>query len=402
IVVGGHSPSDPMKTPSSNQRFFQSISFGDCAGTGWTKTVQPKQKDPTISKTRGAAYKNGPRRRRRGESEGRSRRAEEAQGRRRILAGHRLYTSTRVRKPRAEPPTRASPVASQKITNWLYAAATCGPAMPKSKDELEAPALGAFETEPFTMRMEPTRPPPRRDAVSVEDASLAEATGRHVQIAQFWSPWWNNTASLIADLKANLKALQDTRTHPAKTHANDHVMEADARVNITNHEERTASLIADLKANNARIDALLANMHVNLKTDAQWFEMLNHGEEAMAEEVALDQMIKVRCVDEPGEDALSVTDEEAPAAAVILAQVEAHAEAQVGAQVEARDDRDSGEDGQPDNLLKLFFLLGPFRAGLSSLSPRRLVYLNKRILGNGHAWNRRTARWRVRARASSC
>ncbi|EJK59663.1 hypothetical protein THAOC_20079, partial [Thalassiosira oceanica] len=54
IVVGGHSPSDPMKTPSSNQRFFQSISFGDCAG--WTKTVQPKQKDPTISKTRGAAY----------------------------------------------------------------------------------------------------------------------------------------------------------------------------------------------------------------------------------------------------------------------------------------------------------------------------------------------------------
>ncbi|EJK70457.1 hypothetical protein THAOC_08184, partial [Thalassiosira oceanica] len=73
----------------------------------------------------------------------------------------------------------------------------------------------------------------------------------------------------------------------------------------------------------------------------------DHGEEPIAEEVALDLMTKVRCVDEPGEDALSVTDEEAPAAAVILAQVEAHAEAQVGAQVEARDDRDSGEDGQP-------------------------------------------------------
>mmetsp|Transcript_17379 Transcript_17379/g.38457 ORF Transcript_17379/g.38457 Transcript_17379/m.38457 type:complete len:427 (-) Transcript_17379:1847-3127(-) len=72
-----------------------------------------------------------------------------------------------------------------------------------------------------------------------------------------------------------------------------------------------------------------------------------HGEEPMAEEVALDQMTKVRCVDEPGEDALSLTDEEAPAAAVILAQVEAHVEAQEGAQVEARDDRDSGEDGQP-------------------------------------------------------
>ncbi|EJK65097.1 hypothetical protein THAOC_14096, partial [Thalassiosira oceanica] len=70
-------------------------------------------------------------------------------------------------------------------------------------------------------------------------------------------------------------------------------------------------------------------------------------EDASAEEVALDQMTKVRCVDEPGEDALSLTDEEAPAAAVILAQVEAHVEAQEGAQVEARDDRDSGEDGQP-------------------------------------------------------
>ncbi|EJK68175.1 hypothetical protein THAOC_10669, partial [Thalassiosira oceanica] len=72
-----------------------------------------------------------------------------------------------------------------------------------------------------------------------------------------------------------------------------------------------------------------------------------HGEEPMAKEVALDQMTKVRCVDEPGEDALSLTDEEAPAAAVILAQVEAHVEAQEGAQVEARDDRDSEEDGQP-------------------------------------------------------
>ena len=37
------------------------------------------------------------------------------------------------------------------------------------------------------------------------------------------------------------------------------------------------------------------------------------------------------------------------------------------------------------NLLKLGFLLGPFRAGLSPLSPRRLVYLNRRVLGNGHA-----------------
>ncbi|EJK53056.1 hypothetical protein THAOC_27575 [Thalassiosira oceanica] len=32
------------------------------------------------------------------------------------------------------------------------------------------------------------------------------------------------TASLIADLKAKLKAMQDTRTPPAKTRANDHVM----------------------------------------------------------------------------------------------------------------------------------------------------------------------------------
>ncbi|EJK54449.1 hypothetical protein THAOC_25920, partial [Thalassiosira oceanica] len=48
--------------------------------------------------------------------------------------------------------------------------------------ELEAPALGAFETEPFTMRMEPTRPPPRRDAASEDDPSLDEATGGHVRL----------------------------------------------------------------------------------------------------------------------------------------------------------------------------------------------------------------------------
>ncbi|EJK65594.1 hypothetical protein THAOC_13526 [Thalassiosira oceanica] len=112
-----------------------------------------------------------------------------------------------------------------------------------------------------------------------------------------------HTASLIADLKANLKALQDTRTHPAKTHANDHVMEADARVNITNHEERTASLIADLKANNARIDALLANMHVNLKTDALDQTLVWDVEEPVknvpAEEDALDQTM-VRDVEPRG------------------------------------------------------------------------------------------------------
>ncbi|EJK56274.1 hypothetical protein THAOC_23879, partial [Thalassiosira oceanica] len=62
----------------------------------------------------------------------------------------------------------------------------------------------------------------------------------------------------------------------------------------------------------------------------------------MTEEVALDQMTKVRCVNEPGEDALLVTDKKA----VIMAQVEAQVEAPVEAQVEARDDRDSGEDGQ--------------------------------------------------------
>ncbi|EJK60136.1 hypothetical protein THAOC_19568 [Thalassiosira oceanica] len=73
-----------------------------------------------------------------------------------------------------------------------YAALRC-------QNELEAPALGAFETEPFTMRMEPTRPPPRRDAASVDDASLAEATGRHVRIAQFWSPWWYDKSFLTAE-----------------------------------------------------------------------------------------------------------------------------------------------------------------------------------------------------------
>ncbi|EJK64504.1 hypothetical protein THAOC_14754, partial [Thalassiosira oceanica] len=70
---------------------------------------------------------------------------------------------------------------------------------------------------------------------------------------------------LRMNLKANLKAFQDTRTHPAKTRANDH-------------------------------------------------EASDHGRG-----VALDQLTKVRCV---GEDALSPTDEVALAAAVIL-QVEA-------------------------------------------------------------------------------
>ncbi|EJK58044.1 hypothetical protein THAOC_21862 [Thalassiosira oceanica] len=250
-----------------------------------------------------------------------------------------------------------------------------------------------------------------------------------------------HTASLIADLKAKHKAMQNTRTPPAKTRANDHVMATDTRANdradtmtdmdantsnailpdspvplqvnrddSSHDDDSIAAKIAKLRESIATLDKDLDNristlertwaredmdlderlektgatrlnkleqhwaklaqriatlkskiMHVNLKTDAldqtvvrdveepvedvpaeedaldqtMVRDVEDHGEEAMAEEVALDQMTKVRCVDEPEE----VTDEEAPAAAVILAPV--------GAQVEARDDRDSGEDGQP-------------------------------------------------------
>lgn len=66
------------------------------------------------------------------------------------------------------------------------------------------------------------------------------------------------------------------------------------------------------------------------------------GEDALAEEVALDQMT-VRCVDEPGEDAPIVKAEEAPTAADISGHIKAH--------LEARNNRDSGEDNQTEEVV---------------------------------------------------
>ncbi|EJK51985.1 hypothetical protein THAOC_28790, partial [Thalassiosira oceanica] len=191
---------------------------------------------------------------------------------------------------------------------------------------------------------------------------------------------------LIADLKAKLKAMQDTRTPPAKTRANDHVMATIpwriwTPTPATLPYQTRLYLCKSIRRFHAKLRESIATLDKDLDNRISTLERLKstdaldqtvvreveeHGEDTMTEEVALDQMTKVRCVDEPredimaeevvldqmnkircvdepGEDALLVTDEKA----VILAQVEAQVEAPVDAQVEARDDRDSGEDGQP-------------------------------------------------------